>query len=447
MSEFQEFNLSAPLAQNIAAAGFKTPTPIQKKAIPVALTGQDILGLAQTGTGKTAAFVLPLLQRLLGGSRQKTASPRAPEGTDASGRTLQRMASPRALILAPTRELAEQINQVILTLGKSTQLKSLTIYGGASMNRQLGDLKRGVDIVVACPGRLIDHLDRKTISLGQVEALVLDEADQMFDMGFLPGLKKIVAHLPKRRQTMLFSATMPDAIRKLAGEILMNPAKVELERGPVSTISHALYPVAQELKTALLLRLLQDAGSAPILVFTKTKHKAKRIADQVGRAGFSSASLQGNLSQNKRDQAMSGFRSGKFQVLVATDIAARGIDVHNISHIINYDIPATAETYIHRIGRTGRAEKTGEAYTLVTGEDKRIVRDIEKSLGQAIEKRMLKDFDYKQGGAAPVELAAAQQPAQAQRPKIAPHAESTRPKSAGKPRRKRFRGFGRNNAR
>ena len=424
MSEFQEFNFSAPLAQNIAAAGFKTPTPIQEKAIPVALTGQDMLGLAQTGTGKTAAFVLPLLQRLLGGARQ-------------------RAATPRALILAPTRELAEQINQVILTLGKATQLRSLTIYGGASMNRQLGDLKRGVDIVVACPGRLIDHLDRKTVNLGQVEALVLDEADQMFDMGFLPGLKKIVSYLPKKRQTMLFSATMPDAIRKLASEILTNPAKVELERGPVSTISHALYPVAQELKTALLLRLLQDSGSAPILVFTKTKHKAKRIADQVGRAGFTSASLQGNLSQNKRDQAMSGFRSGKFQVLVATDIAARGIDVHNISHIINYDIPATAETYIHRIGRTGRAEKTGEAYTLVTGEDKRLVRDIEKSLGKPIEKRILKDFDYKQGGAALVELAATQQPPQGQRQKPAAQAENTRPKNAGKPRRKRFRGFGR----
>lgn len=422
MSDFHEFNFTAALAKNISAAGFKTPTPIQEAAIPIALTGRDVLGLAQTGTGKTAAFVLPLLQRLL----------------SAAG---QRNASPRALILAPTRELAEQINQVILTLGKATQLRSITIYGGASMNRQLGELRRGVDIVVACPGRLIDHLGQKSINLSAVEVLVLDEADQMFDMGFLPGLRKIVSHLPKKRQTMLFSATMPDAIRKLAAEVLSNPAKVELERGPVSTISHALYPVGQELKTALLLRLLKDAGSAPILVFTKTKHKAKRIADQVSRAGFSSASLQGNLSQNKRDQAMSGFRSGKFQVLVATDIAARGIDVHNISHIINYDIPATAETYIHRIGRTGRAEKTGEAYTLVTGEDKRLVRDIEKSLGQSIEKRMLKDFDYKQGGATLVELAATQQPQQGQRPKPGNPAENTRPKNAGKPRRKRFRGF------
>lgn len=421
MPDFQEFNFTTALAKNIAAAGFKTPTPIQQAAIPIALTGRDILGLAQTGTGKTAAFVLPILQRLT--------SAEAPS----------RPARVRALVIAPTRELAEQINQVFTALGKQLNLRSTTIYGGASMNRQLGELRRGVDIVVACPGRLIDHLNQKTISLASVETLVLDEADQMFDMGFLPAIRKIVSHLKAARQTLLFSATMPEDIRKLASEILKDPAKVEMERGPVATISHALYPVAQELKTALLLRLLKDSGTAPILIFTKTKHKATRLADQVGKAGFSTASLQGNLSQNKRDSAMSGFKSGKFQVLVATDIAARGIDVQNISHIINYDIPATAETYIHRIGRTGRAQKSGEAYTLVTGEDKRLVRDIEKALGKSIEKRMLPDFDYKKGGATPVTIES--QPAQKPRP--AAQAENSRPKSTGKPRRKRFRGFGR----
>ncbi|MBX3724155.1 MAG: DEAD/DEAH box helicase [Turneriella sp.] len=436
MSDFQKFEFNPLIAKNIERAGFKAPTPIQREAIPHVLAGHDILGLAQTGTGKTAAFVLPTLQRLLTGARSKT-----PNG--AGGNPTQRTAVARALVIAPTRELAEQINEVFVALGKDLKLRSVTIYGGASMNRQLGELRRGVDIIVACPGRLLDHLQRKTVSLAAVETLVLDEADQMFDMGFFPAIRQIVAQLPAARQTLLFSATMPDEIRKLAAQVLKNPVKVELERGPVSTISHALYPVAQELKTALLLRLLQDTGSAPILVFTKTKHKAKRVADQLTRAGFSSASLQGNLSQNKRDQAMSGFRSGKFQVLVATDIAARGIDVNNISHIINYDIPATAETYIHRIGRTGRAEKSGEAYTLVTGEDKRIVRDIEKSLGKPIEKRMLADFDYKKGGATQVTIESA--PPQNQKPPQA--GENSRPKSAGKPRRKRFRGFGRNNAR
>lgn len=436
MSDFQKFEFNPLIAKNIERAGFTTPTPIQREAIPHALAGHDILGLAQTGTGKTAAFVLPTLQRLLTGGRSKT-----PNG--AGGNPTQRTAAARALVIAPTRELAEQINEVFVALGKDLKLRSVTIYGGASMNRQLGELRRGVDIIVACPGRLLDHLQRKTVSLAAVETLVLDEADQMFDMGFFPAIRQIVAQLPAARQTLLFSATMPDEIRKLAAQVLKNPVKVELERGPVSTISHALYPVAQELKTALLLRLLQDTGSAPILVFTKTKHKAKRVADQLTRAGFSSASLQGNLSQNKRDQAMSGFRSGKFQVLVATDIAARGIDVNNISHIINYDIPATAETYIHRIGRTGRAEKSGEAYTLVTGEDKRIVRDIEKSLGKPIEKRMLADFDYKKGGATQVTIESAQP--QNQKPPQA--GENSRPKSAGKPRRKRFRGFGPNNAR
>ncbi len=424
MSDFHDFKFSEIISRNVSKAGFTAPTPIQKEAIPHALAGKDILGLAQTGTGKTAAFVLPMLQRLEALPNKKV----------------------RALVVAPTRELAEQIHQVIVTLGKETKLQSMTIYGGASMNRQLADLRRGVDIIVACPGRLLDHLQRKSVALDGIEVLVLDEADQMFDMGFLPAIKQIVSKLPQKRQTMLFSATMPDEIRKLAGSILKDPVKVELARGPVATISHALYPVTQEMKTPLLLHLLKDAGEQPILVFTKTKHKATRLADQLAKAGFTTASLQGNLSQNRRDSALAGFKSGKYQVLVATDIAARGIDVNNISHIINFDIPANSETYIHRIGRTARAAKSGDAYTFVTSEDNRLVRDIEKALGKPIEKRIVKDFDYKSTTIAQV-ITQINRPPQATATgaaKSQPARATDKPKATDKPRRRRYQGFGRN---
>ena len=415
MSGFQKFPFSPILAENIARAGFTEPTPIQNEAIPHVLQGHDLLGLAQTGTGKTAAFALPTLQRLLTGQRKRV----------------------RALVIAPTRELAEQIHEVFIALGKACNLRSMTIYGGASMNRQLQELRRGAEIVVACPGRLLDHMQRGSISLKEVETLILDEADQMFDMGFLPAIKKIVAELPKDRQTLLFSATMPEEIRKLSQQILSNPTKVELARGPVATISHALYPVNQELKTALLMHLLKSCGNEAILVFTKTKHKATRIADQLAKAGYTTAALQGNLSQNRRQKALDGFRSGQFQILVATDIAARGIDVNNITHIINYDVPANGETYIHRIGRTARATKSGEAFTFITGEDKAIVRDIERSLGKPIERRFVDDFDYK--GMSKAAHAAA--PVQASHP--AQPKEGNRPKAQNKPRRRQFKGFGR----
>lgn len=422
MPNFDKFQFNNLIATNIHRAGFKTPTPIQSEAIPHVLAGHDILGLAQTGTGKTAAFVLPTLQRLLTGPRKKV----------------------RALIIAPTRELAEQISEVFENLGRETGLKTTTIYGGASMNRQIGDLRRGVEIIVACPGRLMDHMQRKTLSLATVETLILDEADQMFDMGFMPAIKKIVAQLPTTRQTLLFSATMPEEIRKLASQILKNPVKVELERGPVATINHALYPVTQEQKTPLLIHLLKECGQNPILIFTKTKHKATRLADQVAKAGFSTTSLQGNLSQNQRDRSMSGFKSGKFQILVATDIAARGIDVSNISHIINYDVPANGETYIHRIGRTARAEKSGEAYTFITGGDKALVRDIEKTLGKPIEKRLVKDFNYEDKTPTLAQFTQSHQNRGAQGANNQPvTTENTRPKHSGKPRRQRYKGFGR----
>jgi ATP-dependent RNA helicase RhlE len=326
------------------------------------------MGLAQTGTGKTAAFALPILERLIKGPR----------------------GSVRALIIAPTRELAEQIHEAIGALGRQTKLRSITIYGGVGVNPQIQKLRAGVDIVVACPGRLLDHINQGTIDLSRIEVLVLDEADRMFDMGFLPDIRRILKHVPAKRQTLLFSATMPDDIRKLAHEVLHNPVTVQVgHTAPVNTVSHALYPVPQHLKTALLLELLKHTDTDSVLIFTRTKHRAKRVGQQLEKAGYRAASLQGNLSQNKRQAALDGFRDGSFQILVATDIAARGIDVSSISHVINYDMPDTADAYTHRIGRTGRAAKTGDAFTFITREDEDMVRSIERVLGEMVERRTL----------------------------------------------------------
>ena len=369
---FKSFNFHPNVAAGIAAAGYLTPTPIQAQAIPQVLKNQDVMGLAQTGTGKTAAFVLPILNRLI---EKKTACI-------------------RALIVAPTRELAEQIHQSIQTMGCKTRLKSATVYGGVGINPQIQKLKR-TDIVVACPGRLLDHINRHTVDLSQVEVLVIDEADHMFDMGFFPDIRRILTHIPKKRQTLLFSATMPTEIRRLAGDILRNPTTVQIGvTAPADTVHHALYPVAQHLKTALLLKLLGNTTAESVLVFTRTKHRAKSLGKKLAGAGYRSTSLQGNLSQGKRQSALDGFRDGTFKILVATDIAARGIDVTQVSHVINYDIPSTPDAYIHRIGRTGRATRSGEAFTLVTGDDKDMVLAINKLIGASIEQRTLANFDY-----------------------------------------------------
>ncbi len=371
--DFSSFQFHPKVAAGITAAGFTTPTPIQAQAIPRVMAGRDVLGLAQTGTGKTAAFGLPILHRLMQGGRGHV----------------------RALVIAPTRELAEQIHLAITTLGGRTGLRSVTIYGGVGVNPQVQKLKRGVEIVVACPGRLLDHLRQGTIDLSRLETLVLDEADQMFDMGFFPDIRRILGHLPRQRQTLLFSATMPTEIRRLASDILTAPETVQVDTvAPATTVSHALYPVAQHRKTELLLELLQHSDTGSVLVFTRTKHRAKNLDAKLCKSGFKAASLQGNLSQGQRQAALDGFRSGRFQILVATDIAARGIDVSQVSHVINYDIPATTEAYIHRIGRTGRAARSGDAYTLVGSEDQGMVRAIEKVLGRAIERRTLTGFDY-----------------------------------------------------
>jgi ATP-dependent RNA helicase RhlE len=356
----------------VQALGYTSPTPIQQQTLPPVLQGRDVVGLAQTGTGKTAAFVLPILQRLMQAPRDRV----------------------RALILAPTRELAEQIHTVIGALGQHTPLRQVTLYGGVGMAPQVQHLRAGVDIVIACPGRLLDHIRQGTIALSQLEVLVLDEADRLFDMGFCPDIRRIVQHLPPQRQTLLFSATMPEAIWHLAQEILHTPVTVQVDHTvPLPTIAHALYPVAPHRKTALLTALLRQSKPVSGLVFTRTKHQAKRVAHHLAQAGYRATSLQGNLSQSKRQAALDGFRSGAFEILVATDLAARGLDVWHISHVINYDMPATADAYLHRIGRTGRAARTGEAFTLITHADAAMVATIERALGAPLERRRLHGFD------------------------------------------------------
>ncbi|MGB4804474.1 MAG: DEAD/DEAH box helicase, partial [Anaerolineae bacterium] len=370
---FARFNLSPPLTAGVHALGYQEPTPIQQLSIPPIMAGRDVMGLAQTGTGKTAAFALPILQRLQQGPRHRV----------------------RALIVAPTRELAEQINGAFADLGRQTTLRSIAIYGGVSIGAQLQALRAGPEIVVACPGRLLDHIGQGTINLSSVEVLVLDESDRMFDMGFLPDVRRIIRAVPTQRQTLLFSATMPDDIRALAREALRDPLTVQVGHvAPAETVSHALYPVAPHLKTALLSEMLRATGPGSVLVFTRTKHRAKRIAQQLQKAGFPATALQGNLSQNQRQAALDGFRSGDFRIMVATDIAARGIDVLSISHVINYDMPDTTDAYTHRIGRTGRAERSGEAFTLVTPEDGEAIRAVERVLGRRLERRTLTGFNY-----------------------------------------------------
>jgi ATP-dependent RNA helicase RhlE len=395
---FAHFRLSPRLEAGIDALGYIEPTPIQQQALPPILAGRDVVGLAQTGTGKTAAFALPILQRLEHGPRGRI----------------------RALIVAPTRELADQTHQAFSDLGRRTGLRSIAIYGGVGMGAQLNGLRRGPEIVVACPGRLLDHLRQGAINLSQVEVLVLDEADRMLDMGFLPDVRRIVSAVPQQRQTLLFSATMPDDIRGLADEVLRDPLTIQVgHAAPVETVSHALYPVPQHLKTTLLTTLLPDLGPGSVLVFTRTKHRAKRLSQQLVQAGFRATALQGNLSQNQRQAALDGFRRGVFQIMVATDIAARGIDVERISHVINYDMPDTTDAYTHRIGRTGRAQRTGEAYTLVTPEDAAAVRDVERVLGHKLERRQVAGFDYQARPAQELEAPRIAQPrraAQATRP-------------------------------
>ena len=369
---FLQFSLAPLVQRGIAEAGFSEPRPIQTETIPAALAGSDILGLAQTGTGKTAAFALPIIEHLLSARRP----------------------GPRALILAPTRELAMQIHSDFEKLAKFTRLKAVTVFGGVSERPQVRALRNQPDIVIACPGRLLDLLRQGKAMLAQIKILVLDEADQMFDMGFLPDVRSILSALPEKRQNLLFGATMPDEIRVLTDRLLDRPHVVELEHStPASTIEHVLYLIAADRKIDLLKHMLDNDGFTSAIVFLRTKHRARRLSVQLSRMGHNAVALQGNMSQAQRDRAMGGFREGRFNILVATDLASRGIDVAGVSHVINFDVPNTPEAYTHRIGRTGRAERSGRAYTFVSREDSGAVRAIERSLGSAITRRLVPGFD------------------------------------------------------
>lgn len=356
---FDSFSFDQRIVAGIKASGYETPTPIQTQAIPSVLEGHDVMGLAQTGTGKTAAFALPILQRLI-----DAAEP-------AKG-------SSRVLVLAPTRELALQIQENFITLGKQTGIRTAIVIGGVGMSPQIKACQHS-RIVVACPGRLVRLLDRGAVRLDGIDTLVLDEADRMLDMGFMPDIKRIIAQLPNKRQNLLFSATMPKDIRKLAEKILVKPKTVQVANtAPVESVGHAFYTTQNNRKSELLCKLLDQTDHESVLIFTRTKHKAKNLSRKLTKDGYDSTFLQGNMSQSQRQRALNGFREGQFNIMVATDIAARGIDCERISHVINYDMPDTVETYTHRIGRTGRAGRSGQAVSLVTREDKTQVRSIER---------------------------------------------------------------------
>ncbi|MDH3627338.1 MAG: DEAD/DEAH box helicase [Acidobacteriota bacterium] len=365
---FAGFKLGTALRRGIDAAGFQEPRPIQERTIPAAIDGRDILGLAQTGTGKTAAFALPVLEQIL----------------DSRGK----YKGPRALVVAPTRELANQISEEIRLLARYTDINVATLFGGVSAAKQLASLRQRPEIIVACPGRLLDLWRQGKVHLDQVATLVLDEADHMFDMGFLPDIRRIIGALPDRRQNLLFSATMPKEIRRLADRILRDPHVVELNHTqPIETIEHALFPIDGTRKFELLEFVLEEKGFTSAIVFTRTKHRAKKLARQLEGLGHNAVALQGNMSQNARERAMDGFRKRTFNILVATDIAARGIDVEAVSHVVNFDMPTTPEAYTHRIGRTGRSERQGRAYTFVTPEDRDLVRAVERRLGGTIPRK------------------------------------------------------------
>lgn len=370
---FTQFNLDSRLNTAIKRTGFVKPTPVQTAAIPLALAGHDLIGTAQTGTGKTAAFVLPILQKLLKVPGKRT----------------------RALIITPTRELAEQIHQTIGVLGYGTKIRSVAIYGGVGAAPQIEALKNGVEIIVACPGRLLDHMQNQHAKLGKIEILVLDEADRMLDMGFLPDIKRILRQVPKHRQTMLFSATFPQEIVQLASQTTNNPRRVSIGLvQPAHTVDHTLFPVPHHLKNRLLIKILDQTDTKSILIFTRTKHRAQNLLKKIKRTKYKATSLHGDRTQGQRRQALNGFKDGRYQIMVATDIAARGLDIDGISHVINFDMPGTADAYIHRIGRTGRAQRTGEAFTFVTPDDQALVQKIEKIMKQKLPRKTLPDFDY-----------------------------------------------------
>ncbi|MGB7212601.1 MAG: DEAD/DEAH box helicase [Gemmatimonadales bacterium] len=371
---FSAFKLHPDLLRGVKELGFTRPTPIQSDAIPPALEGRDLLACAMTGSGKTAAFLLPILDRLMPKPRRVT----------------------RALVLAPTRELAAQIVEELNALAVHTPLTAAAVFGGVGMGPQEHAFRTGVDVIVATPGRLLDHFRMPYAKLPGLEYLVLDEADRMLDMGFLPDIRKVLRHLPVKRQTLFFSATLPPEIQTLSREMLKNPATINIERpsGPATGITQAVYPVGRELKSVLLLELLKRNEVGDALVFTRTKHRANRLTEQLVKAGIKAERIHGNRSQSQRTEALAGFKAGKYRVLVATDIAARGIDIEALQHVINFDVPAVPEDYIHRSGRTARAERTGFAFTLVAPDEEADLKRIERAIDKRLPRVTIPDFDY-----------------------------------------------------
>jgi len=371
---FSDFTLHPELLRGVAALGFQAPTPIQRDAIPPAMAGRDVLACAMTGSGKTAAFLLPILHKLMG----------LPRGTT------------RALIVAPTRELAAQIDEHRRDLARQTRIDGAAVFGGVGMGPQEQAFRRRADILVATPGRLLDHMRMPYAKLDGLQVLVLDEADRMLDMGFLPDIQRILKQLPARRQNLLFSATMPAPIVALAKDILRDPVAIQVERpaAPAVGVTHTVYPVPHELKSALLVELLRQPGMRSVLAFTRTKHRANRLADHLTRHGVKADRIHGNRSQAQRAAALAGFKDGRFQVLVATDIAARGIDIDALSHVVNFDVPKMAEDYIHRVGRTARAEAVGDAFTLVSPDEETDLRGIERAVNARFPRVRLPGFDY-----------------------------------------------------
>ncbi len=374
-SGFAALGLHDRLLRSVEAMGFTRPTPIQEQSIPVGLQGKDVLASAMTGSGKTAAFLLPILQRLLDKPRGVT----------------------RALVLTPTRELAAQIVEHLEGLARGTGIRGAAVYGGVGAAPQEKAFRQGVDVLVATPGRLLDHFQNDYAKLEGLEVLVLDEADRMLDMGFLPDIRRVLRHLPRGpRQTLFFSATMPAPIAALAGEMLHAPVTVQVQKkqAPAKGITQAIYPVPSELKVALLVELIRRGEVGNVIAFCRTKHRANRLAQKLEKHGVGVARIHGNRSQKQRTEALAGFKDGRYQVLAATDIVARGIDVEELDHVVNFDVPAQPDDYIHRVGRTARAEATGEAYTFVSPEEEGDVRGIERKLGKPIERRTLEGFDY-----------------------------------------------------
>jgi len=408
---FSSLGIHADLLRGVRELGFTRATPIQEQAIPPALEGKDILACAMTGSGKTAAFLLPILHRLAGKPRRTT----------------------RALVLTPTRELAAQIQEHLEALCVHTPLSGAAIFGGVGMGPQEHAFRAGVDVIIATPGRLLDHFHFPYARLQGLEVLVLDEADRMLDMGFLPDIRRVLRHIPAKRQTLFFSATIPPPIVALAREMLKNPVTINLERrsAPPVGITHAAYPVPSELKSALLVELLKRGEIRSVIAFTRTKHRANRLSDYLLRHGIHAAKIHGNRSQGQRTQALAGFKAGKFPVLVATDIAARGIDIDALSHVVNFDVPASPDDYIHRVGRTGRADATGDAFVFVAPDEEANLRGIERAIGKRLPRVTLPGFDYAKRPAEKLEVPLAQRLAEmrAQR-----HGQRPRPNDAAAPR-------------